>query len=316
MPTPHFLNKRNIKEAIIFFVFLVLSGLLWLIFALNDSYEMEISMSVELCDVPKQVVLTSNKTEKIRFSVRDKGYKVLIYSIILEDDTLQASYTKATKDEDKITVHSNEITQMLKHEWSNIRITQMKPDAVHFFYTEGQMKRLPVKLVGTFTPTNRYYLLRSYTEPDSVTVYASNKILASLAYIETANLTLKDFSDTLRQRVALKKMVGMKTIPDSVTIVLCSDMLVENEVEVPITAIGMPAGRRLRTFPTKVKVRYSVGTNTASEINASQFKVTVNYQELISNPSDKCQLHLDMKPQGVKNPRMEMEQVDYLIEQI
>ena len=50
-------------------------------------------------------------------------------------------------------------------------------------------------------------------------------------------------------------------------------------------------------------------------INADQFSVVVDYNELITNPSDKCNIYLKSSPHGVRNAQLQISQVDYLIEQ-
>ena len=50
-------------------------------------------------------------------------------------------------------------------------------------------------------------------------------------------------------------------------------------------------------------------------IKSSDFRVVVDYREVAARRSEKCKLYLQNKPRGVGNVRMEMEQVDYLIEQ-
>ena len=77
----------------------------------------------------------------------------------------------------------------------------------------------------------------------------------------------------------------------------------------------MPAGKVLRTFPSKVKVRFTVSSSMFRSIKPEQFSVVVDYKELAVSPSDKCNLYLRAYPHSASNPRLEMNRVDYLIEQ-
>ena len=77
----------------------------------------------------------------------------------------------------------------------------------------------------------------------------------------------------------------------------------------------MPEGKVLRTFPSKVRVNFTVGASLFRLINADQFSVVVDYNELIANPSDKCSIILKTSPHSVRNARLQRSQVDYLIEQ-
>lgn len=74
-----FLFNRTSRELLIFLFFLLLSGVFWLILTLNETYEREIKVTMQIKGVPKNVVLTSNETDTLRVTVRDKGWILVRY---------------------------------------------------------------------------------------------------------------------------------------------------------------------------------------------------------------------------------------------
>lgn len=74
-----FLFNRTSRELLIFLFFLLLSGIFWLILTLNETYEREIKVTMQIKGVPKNVVLTSNETDTLRVTVRDKGWILVRY---------------------------------------------------------------------------------------------------------------------------------------------------------------------------------------------------------------------------------------------
>ena len=104
-------------------------------------------------------------------------------------------------------------------------------------------------------------------------------------------------------------------MPKEVRIGLYPDILTEETIDVPVKAINMPEGKVLRTFPSKVKVSFIVGASMFRTINADMFSVVVDYNELMEQPSDKCNIYLKSSPQSVRNASLQINQVDYLIEQ-
>ena len=60
--------------------------------------------------------------------------------------------------------------------------------------------------------------------------------------------------DTIQQTVELQTIKGVKIVPNTVKLTLYPDILTEEAIEVPITAVNMPQGKVLRTFPSRVKV--------------------------------------------------------------
>ena len=104
-------------------------------------------------------------------------------------------------------------------------------------------------------------------------------------------------------------------VPSTVRLAVYPDVLTEETVEVPVTAINMPPGMVLRTFPARVTVRFTIGASLFRTISPEQFRVVVDYDELSSNPSDKCTLELRSVPRTVNKARLDMPKVDYLLEQ-
>ena len=74
-----FLFSRANKEFVVFIFFLALSGAFWLFTTLNEVYEYEFDIPVSVVGVPKNAVLTSEETDTVRMTIRDKGITLLTY---------------------------------------------------------------------------------------------------------------------------------------------------------------------------------------------------------------------------------------------
>ena len=275
------------KEFLIFLFFLALSGTFWLLMTLNESYEKELKIPVYLTNIPKNVIITSQSTDSITVTVRDKGFSLLAY-----------------------------MTNKQKPINFNFEASAgVKPDRIEYFFNYGESKLVPVKLVGKIEPEKAYYLAGKKVMPEKVTVYARKDMLDSIKYVTTADLNIVNFNDTVERVVELKQVKGVKTVPATVKIVLYPDILTEQTIEVPITAVNMPEGKVLRTFPSKVRVRFSIGASMYRNVKADQFKVVADYNELQAHPQDKCMLHLKAYPHNVSRCHLVSQKVDYLIEQ-
>ena len=105
---------------------------------------------------------------------------------------------------------------------------------------------------------------------------------------------------------------------------LYPDVLTEETVEVPIEAINMPDNKVMRTFPSKIKVKFVVGAYVCVRCQRMRrqrnfsllgFRVVVNYEEIEKGNKEKCPVYVISSPNGVRNVRPEVNTVDYLIEQ-
>lgn len=305
------------KEFLIFLFFLFLSGVFWLMMTLNETYEKELPVLMRISGVPRNVVMTSEETDTVYVTVRDKGFVILSY---LTSDKLRpivvnfSTYANRQAGQGQIPIA--DLQRFIRQQLSaSSTIVSIKADCLDFYFNYGRNKEVKVVLAGNIIPANNYYLAHSQITPEKVTVYASEELLDSIDAVSTDYLNIVNFSDTVIQTVKLKSMVGVKIVPQTVKLTLYPDVLTEESVEVPITAVNLPAGITIRTFPQRVRVRFNVGASMYRTVKASDFQVVVDYKEVATSSSDKCKLYLYSKPSGVANARLDIEQVDYLIEQ-
>lgn len=304
------------KEFLIFLFFLALSFTFWLLITLNESYEKELEIPVYITNVPKNVVITSQSEDTITVTVKDKGFSLLAYMTNKRTPLAFNFDAFVNKAAGKGTISAADITRMAYLQlYTSTRISSVKPDHIEFYFNYGESKRVPVRLAGKIVPGKAYYLAGRKVWPEIVTVYAQQKVLDTLKYVSTTDLDITNFSDTVVRTVELRHVKGIKTVPAKVRIALYPDILTEETKEVPITAINMPPGKVLRTFPSKVTVRFAVGATMFRNVTPDQFSVVADYNELMAHPSEKCTLHLRAYPHTVSRCHLDTRQVDYLIEQ-
>lgn len=312
----NFLFSAANREFLIFLFFLALSGSFWLLMALNDTYEKEVRMPVRLVGVPKNVVLTSDADDTLRVTLRDKGYMLCAYLYGEKVRRIDISFQQYIKKKGYGSITAAELTKLIYQElYSSTRVVSVKPDKLEYFYNYGTHKRLPVRLYGMITPGVSYYIARVEFSPKQVDVYGSQNMIDSLTHVYTQRLNIQNLTDTISREVSLKKVKGIKCVPSSVKIRIYPDILTEESVEVPVTAINMPEGKVLRTFPSRVKVVFTVGVSAFRNVNPNSFKVVVDYKEIMAAPSEKCHLKIVVQPHGIRNAHLDIPAVDYLIEE-
>jgi hypothetical protein len=114
----------------------------------------------------------------------------------------------------------------------------------------------------------------------------------------------------------LSHQKDVKVVPEHIRIGFYTDVLTEESMEgVPIKAINMPEGKVLRTFPPKVKIHFITGVSQFRTLRPEDFTVIADYNEIIKNPSDKCNIYLKTVPHGISRATLATKQVDYLIEE-
>ena len=304
------------KEFLIFLFFLLLSGAFWLILTLNEDSERELKIPVSLTGVPRKVVITSNMADTLRVTVRDKGYMLLPYIYGDMIHPVSMVFKNYDKGNGRGQATLSELQKLIKPMlFKSTVIASVKPDRFDFSYNYGDSKRVPVRLKGTIVPDATHYLSRIVFDPEFVNIYASKAKLDSIKSVYTEAIRLTNLTDTVVEELKLKAINGVKIEPSVVKVSFFPDVLTEETIEVPGTAVNMPQGKVLRTFPSKVRVTFTVGASAIRNIGPSQFSLEADYNDVLAHPSAKCPIRLQAKPSGLKNVKLEVDEVNYLIEE-
>ena len=313
-----FLFSRANKEFVVFVFFLALSGAFWLFTTLNQVYEHEFAIPVSVVGVPKNAVLTSEETDTVRMTIRDKGITLLTY---MYGDVLQrvnVSFKTYSRPNGTGVIMASDLQKLVYQQLANgSRITSVKPEKLEFYYNYGAKKMVPVRWSGRVMPEEMFFISRVAYSPDSVTIYASHEKLDSINVVYTEQLNYANFRDTLNANCELAKIKGVKMVPDHVRVTFFTDVLTEEQIEgVPIKAINMPVGKHLRTFPAKVNISFVTGVSVYRNLKPSDFTVVADYNDIINHPTEKCHIYLKSVPRGISRTRLETTMVDYLIEDV
>ncbi|MBR6321114.1 MAG: YbbR-like domain-containing protein [Prevotella sp.] len=299
-----------------FLLFFALAGVFWLMTTLNEVYEQEMRIAVRYTRIPQNVVLTSSETDTLRVTVSDKGFNIISFVYGQVQRPLNIEFKRYADGRGTGTVGTTDLRKMaISALPASAKLVAVKPEKLKFYYNYGESKKVPVKFTGKVTPQQLYYIAETKYSPDSVTIYATKRMLDTITVAYTEELHYSDLHDTLKVLAAIQPIVGAKTVPEHVNISFITDVLTEVEInDIPIEGINMPQGKKLRTFPAKVTVKCVTGMKNFQSITADDFQVVANYNEFSQSTSSKCGIWIRRVPQGVSNAKLKVKEVDYLIE--
>lgn len=313
----NFLYSPKFKRFLVFLFFLFVSAGFWMLQTLRDTLEMRISLPVVLQDVPEDVMITSAPPEEVELNLRDKGTILVQYLYQKKLQPLELSFTNYDnkKEADRVIVPHGDLLRLLQPQLEgSTRVLEAKPDTMEYYYTRGLPKRMPVKVLGHVTTTAQNYLMDLHAYPDSMDVYAPRAVMDTMQYAYTAQVDWTNLTDTKTDEVALMPMRGVKYDTPIVQVKATVGYYIEKTVEIPVVGMNFPADKMLRVFPSRVKVTFRVGEAESSRPWEELFVLVLTYEELMENQGSKVRLQLKTVPEGVSNPRLQPQEVDYLIE--
>ena len=305
------------RGTITFLSFVGLATAFWLAVSLNETYEIGVTVPLELRDVPKNVVITTELPKELHVTIRDKGVRLLPY---LYGGTLQPvtiSYRDHNTGSGRGRFTASELLGQLQGQISlPTQILHIKPDTLEFYYNFGASKRVPVHYDGDVRCAHGHFVAQTKLLPEFVTIYAPQSVLDTLRSVNIRALNLDNVRDTVRQHQPVATLRGMKSVPATVEVTLITDRLTEKTLQIPIHALNFPATRVLRTFPSTVNVTFKVGVNRYDHITADKFVIALGYEHLLNLRTSKVPLSIRSIPEGASDVRITPAIVDFVIETV
>ncbi|MBQ7462825.1 MAG: YbbR-like domain-containing protein [Bacteroidaceae bacterium] len=310
-------------ELLVFCFFLVVSFGFWLLQALHETLDRDVNVSVELENVPEDVIIIDSLPSSINVTLRDRGLTLARHSIssIFRPNRIKidfASYDTGL-DEAEVYITSGDIQRMLRRVFAaSTKVQSIRPDTLRFAFNHGLSQNFPVILTGAIKAAPQKYIQAVNITPDSVRVYAPKAILDTMHAVYTDVFTLNEVQKSGNYQAALRKQKFIKYEPYQVRIGVDVGYYTDKTIkDVPIIGLNFPAEKRLRTFPSQVAVTFTVESGLYDKITSKDLVLATTYEELLQNKEDSM-LHLQLKniPNGISNVRISPSKVDYLIEQV
>ena len=305
--------QRNILT---FLVFLLVAIVFWFMQAMQETTTAPLTYKLNITNVPKEIIFTSEVPKTISISVSGRGWSILQYWSRKDNHELNVDFSDIEKSNSKLILDGNLWKRLTQKDFGNgLRYVSSLPGSLEVYYSNGLTKRVPVVFKGTLTPHPQYLICGFTMEPDSVDVIAPVYLLDSITQVNTAAQKFMNLEDTLDVSIPLQVSAGIKVLPDSVRLNVCVDLFTEKTVEVPIYCENIPANKVLRTFTSKAQVSFHVSSSMMSKVSPRDFVVVVDYNELDSGQK-KCSLQLRTYPEHISHVRIFPDQIEYVIEQV
>ena len=162
-----------------------------------------------------------------------------------------------------------------------------------------------------------YYIADTVLSANEVTIYATPEKLDSIHAVYTEPIRRKDLRDSLSLTARLRPITGVKMVPASVNVTFHTDQLTEVRISgVEVKGVNMPAGKVLRTFPSKLDVIVVTGVKNSQTLTAEDFEIVADYNQFSSDSTAQCDVFIRRQPASIKRLQIERQQVDYLIEDL
>ena len=312
----NFLRINDAKEFLVFLFFLFAAFIFWYLTTMNHEYEMTYNVRLELKNLPDNVLVTEPLPKEMKVKLKDKGDKLVEYKTRGKMKTLDIDYRHYSHAMGRTAIYGPELEKLIAAGLaSSTEIVSTSLDTLQYYVADARGVKLPVRLHGVISADNQHVVERVTLVPDSVVVYAAHQFTDTMTAAYTPLVRCVELTDSVRQTLDLKSSQwGVRYSPSEVQLSIAVSPYVTKEVMVPVEGYMFPYGQILKTFPSKVNVRFRVSLNDFRGVTEDDFKIRVRQTQLNDNTSGKVALSLDEMPENVSDVVIEPSEVDYLIE--
>lgn len=313
------LGKFNLKsltgrETLIFLFFLLVSCCLWLMLTLNQDYETDIKVEVNIKDVPENIGFSASGEEVLTVRLRDRGTTLINYTFA-SFLPITVDYRELINRKGRLALPTSLLRRHIEGQMvSSTAILSMHPDTF-VYYTRESALRYPVRLNAKYNVARQYVAGTPKIIPDSVWIYAPASLTDTLQAVNVELKVEDELRDSLSVELPITTISGVKCSPSKVQVVIPVSPFAEKSFEVPIIGVGFPENCRLRTFPSHVKVLMNVNMAMYEHISATDFEVGVDYTS-VQGGTSRAKLRILSAPENVRDIRIVPTEVEYLIEQL
>ena len=313
----NYLSNMDLK---VYLVCVAIATFIWLMMKLSDGYSKEIEIPISYSNYPAGMVLVNKPTSSFKVQVESQGFKMITIAlknnkkVHLDLSKLELRRTKYKRWVASIPSHlfSYEISTQLGVSPIDSRI---QPDSIFFVFDSLLTRKLPVELNSklSFVEGNTLYgdlqLSPSKVEVTgpALTVKAMKSVIADSLIVEHID---GDFETKIGIH-ATKEYV--KYNPDNIIVKAEVAKFSEFSTTVNLGVESDVPNIKIKTFPAKVKLTYSIPIPLYESISDSSFLVIVHIDSLDVLKGNQLIPKIIKQPEFVNSVYMDVDKVEFII---
>ena len=284
-------------------------------YSIGTQREISRKIPIKYVGIPEDIQLDKPLPEKLGFVIKDEGkiiwsYKKSLFDTLTIDlsETFEQNKTLELKFEEQF-------QKILSHLSPTTKIVELTPNYFSTPYIRLFSKSVPVVLSNVVKMAPQHVMYDTISiQPKRVTILGNAEAIDTISYLYIEPI-LGEFDKTKTIVANIIKPNGVELNRPTVNVTIPAEMCTEKEVIVPISLENVPEDINIKTFPSEVKIRFSVSLSHYNSITEETFKVIFNYDDLNlqNNPTTNA-LQLDYTSGYIFNIRLNPSEVEYVIE--
>ncbi|MDQ3072028.1 MAG: YbbR-like domain-containing protein [Bacteroidota bacterium] len=298
----------------IFFVCLALSGVLWMLTSLNESYSTSVNLRINYQNKPEGKVYVKPLPQSLSLTVKGKGWDLLGLKIRGGFEQLNVNLLDHKW---RPYIHTRTLRFSMQQQLSpKVTVSEIYPDTISLEAEKKLTRKLPVKLNYKLSFGKQFELGGFITsKPDSIVVTGPASVVSRLKAVGTDLIDLDGLEKETRIKVELVQSPqhNIQYQQNEVTVFIPVYQLSEQTVELPVEIINPKFGGDVKLIPEKVNLTYQTTLNRFKDIKAEQFQAVVDGSQVDTSQHQLLRVQIITQPDFTYHLRLKEEYVDYVI---
>jgi len=307
------LSGRKVR---IFTLFLLCSGLAWLISNLGETYSGTTTFDFTYTHAPDSLLLVNTSKGTITAKLQASGFQFLGFNFRKQQVPIDLSKVKQ-----KGTVHyitHNDYRLQLEQKLPNaIQLVEiLDKDTLFFNFFEVYTKTVKVFPKFRINLAQNHLLDGTLTlVPETIQITGPKNEIDTIINIWTKEQRSEALTSNFSKTLKIDKPVALKNTKFSADEIVVSGSVSrfsERILNVPVVVVNLPEDLEIRTFPTTVPVLCQAKLEELKNLQTTDFVVSVNYEE-INTSANVLNVSLQRQPINIHSARLLKTQVEYIL---
>lgn len=273
---------------------LLLAFGIWLLTNLSSDYVSVLSVNVVAESSIEGRMATSSNQAVIQARCLASGFSIRKLSRTVDNKTPRTVHFNPAdlhpaRGEDAFYISASSLEKYIQDLYGdNVRLESFISDTVVFRFLPESHKKVPVVPVKAIRYRSQYVEMSPLRiEPDSVMVYGDSLLLERISQVRTETIRLNDVASSLQDMVDLDPIPGTRFSTPSVRYSISVSRAVEMIRDVEVRVAGVPEGKVVRAYPSKVQVTMFAVFPMLSD-PFKNLDLRVDYADFASSLSGDC----------------------------
>ncbi|MFV0530868.1 MAG: CdaR family protein [Flavobacteriales bacterium] len=305
------INKLHVNSNYrIFFICLLIAGIMWLLINLSKEYRTTVNLIIKYQNPPSGKVLFNEGNDTIQAKIYATGGNILKYK-------LRNPLVEVNLDEVLLTNNNsnfwlpNRSLNVLREKLDVKEVYRVQEDTIHLIIDELGQKKVPILSKIKVLSNQGFKIINETFSQDSVEIKGPASLVKKITRIPTKEIVFENKEQDFNQEIALDyppKIKGVQTIDYQVAF----EKYTEKTIPIKIIPENVPVNTEIQIIPEEVEIKFTVGYSKFSEIEPQDFQVVCDLNQM-NDSSTTIPLKVTKYPKEVENIRIIPSKVKILL---